>query len=70
MQDNPLLPPPMLLVDPPQVSDEVASEILNFLYELVNAFEHHYANQLRRYHESTEPPQPDPFDFDDELPSF
>lgn len=60
----------MLLVDPPEVSDEVASEILNFLYELVNAFEDHYANQLRRYHETNTSPQPNPIGFDDESPPF
>lgn len=70
MQENPLHPPPMLLVDPPEVSDEVASEILNFLYELVNAFEDHYANQLRRYHETNTSPQPNPIGFDDESPPF
>ena len=70
MEENPLHPPPMLLVDPPDVSDEAASEILNFLYELVNAVEDHYANQLRRYHETNTSPLPDPVDFDDELPPF
>lgn len=60
----------MLLIDPPEVSDEAASEILNFLYELVNAFEDHYANQLRRYHETNTSPQPNPIGFDDESPPF
>ena len=59
-----------MLVDPPEVSDEAASEILNFLYELINAFENHYANQLQRYHEPNTSPQPDLIDFDDELPPF
>lgn len=60
----------MFLIDPPEVSDEAASEILNFLYELVNAVEDHYANQLRRYHEPNTPLQPNPVDFDDESPPF
>ena len=60
----------MFLIDPPEVSDEAASEILNFLYELVNAVEDHYANQLRRYHEPNTPHQPNPVDFDDEPPPF
>lgn len=70
MEENPLHPPPMLLVDPPDVSDEAASEILNFLYELVNAVENHYASQLRRVHEPSISPLPSPVDFDDELPPF
>jgi len=60
----------LMLVDPPVISDEAASEMLNFLYELINAFENHYAIQLRRYHKTNDPPQPDPFEFDDELPPF
>ena len=41
------------------------------LYQLVNAFENQYRNQLRRHHQSTELPQPDLFEaFDDELPTF
>ncbi len=60
----------MLLVEPPEVSDKTASEILNFLYELVNAVEDHYANQLRRYHEPNTSPPPDTIGFDDELPPF
>lgn len=60
----------MLLIDPPDVSDETASEILNFLYELVNAVENHYASQLRRVHEPSISPPPSPVDFDDELPPF
>jgi hypothetical protein len=59
----------LILIDPPQLSDEAASEMLDFLYELLTAFENHYANQLRRYQQSSEPPEPDLFeDFDDEIP--
>ncbi len=62
---------PLLLTDPPELSDQAASEMLEFLYQLLTAFENHYANQLRRYHEPSEPPQPDLFeDFDDGLPPF
>ncbi len=63
--------PSLMLADPPELSDETASEVLDFLYQLTTAFENKYANQLRRYYQSTEPPQPDLFeDFDDELPDF
>jgi hypothetical protein len=64
-------PQSLMLVDPPKLSDQSASDILDFLYELAIAFENHYGNQLRRYHQPPEPPQPDLFeDFDDELPTF
>lgn len=64
-------PQSLMFVDPPVLSDEAASEMLDFLYELINAFENHYGNQLRRYYEPSAPLQPDPFDdFDDESPPF
>ena len=63
--------PSLMLVEPPELADETASEMLDFLYQLVNAFENQYRIQLRRHHQSTELPQPDLFeDFDDELPTF
>ena len=61
----------LLFVDPPDLSDETASEILDFLYELATAFENHYAAQLRRYYQEGDRSQPDLFeDFSDELPPF
>ncbi len=55
----------------PELSDEMASVILDFLYALITAFENHYANQLRRYHQPCDTSQPDLFeDFDDTLPPF
>ena len=63
----------LMFVDPPCLSDEGAGETLEFLYELINAFENHYADQLRRYHheQPLDRSQPDLFeDFDDELPNF
>ena len=61
----------LLFVDPPDLSDETASEILDFLYELTTAFENHYAAQLRRYYQEGDRSQPDLFeDFIDELPPF
>jgi hypothetical protein len=60
-----------MLADPPRLSDEAAAEMLDFLYELINAFENHYRDQLQRYDQTLQPPQPDLFDdFDDELPTF
>jgi hypothetical protein len=44
----------LLFVDPPELSDQTASEILDFLYQLSTAFENHYADQLRRYYQSLE----------------
>ena len=61
----------LMLADPPRLSDEAAAETLDFLYELINAFENHYRDQLQRHDQTLQPPQPDLFeDFDDELPTF
>lgn len=65
---NPL---PLILQRPPELSDEAANQLLDFLYELITAFENHYASQLRRYHQPARPPHQDLFeDFDDEAPLF
>jgi hypothetical protein len=62
---------PLILNNPPELSDEAASALLDMLYELTTAFENHYLHQLRRCHEPDIPPQPDLFeDFDDDLPEF
>lgn len=61
----------LMFADPPELSDENAAQILEFLYELATAFENQYTVQLRRYYQPPEPPEPDLFeDFDDELPTF
>jgi len=63
--------PPLLFVDPPELSDKTASEMLDFLYELTTAFENHYVAQLRRYYQDGDQSQQDLFeDFNDELPNF
>jgi len=65
-------PGPSLCLPKPQLSDEAAVELLDFLYELTTAFENAYYDQLHRYyafdhsehHQSpTEPldPSQDPF---------
>ena len=58
-------------LDPPELSDETAAEMLDFLYQLCTALENQYGHQLRRYYQSQPLAQPDLFeDFDDELPDF
>jgi FKBP-type peptidyl-prolyl cis-trans isomerase (trigger factor) len=60
-----------MLIESPELDDETASEMLDFLYQLINAFENQYRDQLQRHHQSTELAQPDLFEeFDDELPTF
>jgi hypothetical protein len=64
--------PLLMLVDPPELSAESAAEMLDFLYQLTNAFENQYSSQLRQCYHSAGPPEPDLVsDFnDDELPTF
>lgn len=53
---------------PVGLSDEAAAQVLEFLHSLTEAFEQHYAGQLRRYYateqrqaeRSTRPPLTDP----------
>jgi len=55
---------PLILNNPPRLSDEAASQLLDLLYELATALENHYAAQIHRHHA-------DLFaDFDDDLPEF
>jgi hypothetical protein len=65
---------PLLIEDPPRLTDETAAEMLEFLYLQAHAFEMHYGAQLRRYYQRNEVQQPYPIedtdDFDDELPTF
>lgn len=57
-------PFPLSLNEPPRLSDEAATQLLDLLYELTTAFENHYANQLRRYAQEHDSDrwQPDLFD--------
>ena len=56
---------PLLLHNPPELSDAAASQLLDLLYALTAALENHYLAQLRRQHHA------DLFaDFDDELPEL
>ena len=62
--------PLLELIDPPELSDEAAAQMLDFLHELATAFENHYAFQLRRHRRPPPPRHPDLFDdFDDEAPA-
>ena len=66
-------PGPALWLAKPELSDEAAAQVLDFLYELVTSFENAYYDQLQRYYASldhtvhqqppTVPPDPaeDPF---------
>lgn len=66
-------PPSLILGDAPDLSDQTASEVLEFLYQLVNAFEGRYGPQLRHYYQDCQSreSQPDLFDnFEDDLPTF
>ena len=57
------------LETPPELSDQAACEILDFLYEFINAFENHYADHLRRATTSAPSQTLDLFaEFDDEIP--
>lgn len=39
---------------PVGLNDEAAAQVLEFLHALTDAFEQHYAGQLRRYYDPTE----------------
>ncbi len=45
-------PEPSLSLAKPELSDEAAVELLDFLYELTTAFENAYYDQLHRYYAS------------------
>ena len=38
-----------LMLTPPELDDETAVKLNDFLYELLEAFETHYCHQIRRY---------------------
>ncbi len=61
----------LMFIDPPALCDEAASDVFDFLHELINAYENHYAHQLRRHYESSATPQIDLFeDLENEQPPF
>jgi len=36
----------------PELSDEAAAQVLDFLYDLITDFESAYAHQIRRHHQA------------------
>jgi len=48
----------VLLIPVPELSDETAARLLDFLQDLAREFEHHYAAQIRRHYHSIDPQQP------------
>lgn len=59
--------PSLMLTDPPELTDESASEMLEFLYHLIQAIETQYAENLRRYYQPARPTPPDLFEDLDDL---
>ena len=61
-----------MLTNPPELSEESAVQLLEFLRELTAVIELQYADQLRRYYPPQEPPEPMLFDDfeDDDGPPF
>lgn len=66
--------PTLILTELPELSDESAGQLLDYLNSFVNAFEERYYTQLQRYYqlqatmEPTEPPEPDLFEGFDKIP--
>ncbi len=55
---------PLSFNNPPELSDQSASELLDMLYGLVAAVEYQYAARNHRHHDAILE------DFDDDLPEF
>mgnify|MGYP006928209582 CR=1 FL=1 len=66
--------PTLILTDFPELCDEGAGQIHEFLNSFVNAFEERYYTQLREYYQLTArptppgPPEDDLFEGFDEIP--
>ena len=62
---------PLMFTEPPELSDEAAAQMLDLLYQLMDAFEFHYYAQIRQDYKPESSPQYDLIpDFDDDLPDF
>jgi len=58
----------LLFANAPVLSDEAASEMLEFLYQLINAYEAQYDEQIRSYQRAyRERMAADEFDYLDDL---
>jgi hypothetical protein len=42
---------PVLIIEMPELSYEQAAGVEDFLHALINAFQNHYARQLREYYQ-------------------
>ncbi len=62
--------PSMILTDLPELSDESAGQLLEFLYTFVNEFENRYRDQLSRYYQSLEVLEPPESPEDDLFAGF
>ncbi len=66
--------PPLGLSFPPDLSDEAAYEIAEFLEALILAFDEHYFAQIQRHYRTINPKRSDlsdrPWEDDDEAQSF
>ncbi len=68
--------PTLILTGLPELSDESAGQLTEFLYAFIGAFEVRYYSQLRRYYqihaipEPPNPPEDDSFENNDEIPPF
>lgn len=62
--------PLLELTDPPELSDEAAAQMLDFLHELATAFENHYAAQINRHCDAHASQHPDLFDDTDDASSL
>ncbi len=66
--------PTLILTDLPELSDESAGQITEFLYAFIGAFEARYYTQLQQYYktkeiqEPPEPPEDDLFEGFDKIP--
>jgi hypothetical protein len=49
----------ILYIKMPRLSDEAVGYIENFLWDIIDAFEMQYYDQLERYHASLYPPETD-----------
>jgi len=60
------------ILTPPELDDETAAKLNDFLYELLEAFESHYCYQILRHHRNLRTQRmlnaPSPFEDDEELP--
>ena len=69
-----MIPHSLLFLDPPDLSDEAASQMLDFLYDVTAAFESQYLAQIIRHSENDvegDPSQSDLFEVPDhESPPF